>query len=289
MLRSLTLVMLALCALHSSGFAPLHRSLSSLSLSSNTDMFGGDKAGTSDKPRASDPMKSVASQNSRLMDEAARLRQEAAEMEVALREEARAKGVPEEMINKLIPIRNPKGVEVDPAVAAAAEAPAPQATAEDVRAKLGYIVTGDAISCTRQLDQLKDKRVCSRWNSLSVPASPGGYLVAQTTFKSRTSLEPAQLKLDSAGFNYQGVLGVAILTSTVLALGSSQIGGQVGFLMGYASALFPVLLVGVGSIAPGTLHSWVGGFMCAYISVHPSVRSFPNLKTPTNYDTITNM
>mmetsp|Transcript_29652 Transcript_29652/g.49606 ORF Transcript_29652/g.49606 Transcript_29652/m.49606 type:complete len:158 (-) Transcript_29652:1014-1487(-) len=41
---------------------------------------------------------------SNLMDEAARLRKEAAEMEVSLREEARAKGLPEEMINKLVPL-----------------------------------------------------------------------------------------------------------------------------------------------------------------------------------------
>ena len=43
----------------------------------------------------------------RFKDEAAKLRQEAAEIELALREEARAKGVPEEMINKLIPMRAP--------------------------------------------------------------------------------------------------------------------------------------------------------------------------------------
>lgn len=70
--------------------------------SSNTDMFGGPKA-------SPPPLQRAADQNSKLLDEAARLRQEASEMEVALREEARAKGVPEDMINKLIPIRNPKG------------------------------------------------------------------------------------------------------------------------------------------------------------------------------------
>jgi len=41
-------------------------------------------------------------------DEAARLRQEAAELELALREEAREKGLPEEVINKLLPIRQEK-------------------------------------------------------------------------------------------------------------------------------------------------------------------------------------
>ena len=44
----------------------------------------------------------------RFKEEAAKLRQEASEIEIALREEARVKGVSEEMINKLIPITRPR-------------------------------------------------------------------------------------------------------------------------------------------------------------------------------------
>ena len=128
--------------------------------SSNSDMFGGD--GGEKRASSGTPMRSVAAQNVRLVDEAAKLRQEAAEMELALRDEARAKGVPEEMINKLIPIRNPKGTSIQPATDAtnvptgtASDAPPVVAlSAEAIRAKLGYIVTGDALGMTRQLDQV---------------------------------------------------------------------------------------------------------------------------------------
>jgi len=37
---------------------------------------------------------------------------------------------------------------------------------------------------------------------------------------------------------------------TVFGLSSSFIGGELGFVLGYASALVPVTLVGIGSIAP---------------------------------------
>ena len=75
-------------------------------MSSNSDMFGGSSNSNSNSNSNVFGGSSTKSAD-RFKDEAAKLRQEAAEMEVALREEARAKGVPEEMINKLIPIRAP--------------------------------------------------------------------------------------------------------------------------------------------------------------------------------------
>ncbi len=46
---------------------------------------------------------------------------------------------------------------------------------------------------------------------------------------------------------------LALGIATVCGLGSSFIGGQIGFLLGYLSALVPVFLVGVGSIAPALI------------------------------------
>ena len=244
----------------------------------------------------------VADGPGRLMDEAAKLRQEAAEMEMALREEARSKGVPEEMINKLIPLRNPKGVvpagsSSDPSAAtaaaeaeAAAAAAAESKTPAELRADLGYLPQGDAVRFTQQLDRFRAKGLCKQWNCRPAP-TVSSFSVTQTTFKMKTGLEPIQLKLDSAGFNYVNVLGLAVAVATTCALLSSQIGGQVGFLLGYASALFPVLLVGVGSVAPGliadTLNSITfatndeerakhvsanaGKFLCGYVMGLPLV------------------
>lgn len=135
----------------------------------------------------------------------------------------------------------------------------PQSSVE-VRSKLGYLNTGDAVRLTSQLDKLKTKGVTKLWNSVSLPRE---YTCNQPQFKSKTNLEPIQLKLDSAGFNYQATLGIAVITATIFALLSTQIGGQVGFLLGYASALFPVLLIGVGSIAPGLIADILNQFSYA--------------------------
>jgi hypothetical protein len=259
------LVLVAFCVIAVDCYrkiGPRHRHLSRrqsspLRLAGSDDfssMFGGSST-PSPRP-ASSSMQTAADQNSRLRDEAARLRQEAAELEVAMREEARAKGVPEEMINKLMPIRNPKGATIQPSAGTTAEGVVLEApvlvpeTSAEVRAKLGYLPTGDAVRFTQLLDKFKSKGVARNWNSVVIPAS---LVVTQPAFKSKTGLEPISLKLDSAGFDYKNVLGLAVIIATAFALASSQIGGQFGFLLGYASALFPVALVGVGSIAPGII------------------------------------
>ena len=75
-------------------------------------------------------------------DEAARLRKEAAEMEVSLREEARAKGLPEDVINKLIPLRSATPV----ATSVADKKVEPEKKkylATEIRSKLGYLNTGN--------------------------------------------------------------------------------------------------------------------------------------------------
>jgi hypothetical protein len=189
----------------------------------------------------------------RFKDEAAKLRQEAAELEISLREEARAKGVPEEMINKLIPIRSQtaqklqKTAKMLPNLKEQVTA----LTAKEVRSKLGYLNTGDAIRMTSELERIKEKNVISKWNSKDLENTR--FDVSNYRLKSKTNIDPINLKLDDVGFAYQKVLVVAVVIGTVCGLSANAVGGELGFLLGYASALFPVLLVGVGSIAPGLI------------------------------------
>ena len=186
----------------------------------------------------------------RFKDEAAKLRQEAAELEVSLREEARAKGVPEEMINKLIPIRAQtvqKAAKILPNLKEKVTA----LTAKEVRSNLGYLNAGDAIRMTSELERIKEKNVISKWNSKDFEKPR--FDVSNYQLKSKTSIEPLNLKLDDVGFAYQNVLVYAVAIGTLCGLGANVVGGELGFLLGYASALFPVLLVGVGSIAPGLI------------------------------------
>jgi len=186
----------------------------------------------------------------RFKDEAAKLRQEATELEISLREEARAKGVPEEMINKLIPIRAQTLQKTAKPLPNLKEQ-ATSLTAKEVRSKLGYLNAGDAIRMTSELERIKSKYVISKWNSKDLE-NPR-FDVSNYRLKSKTSIDPINLKLDDVGFAYQNVLVSAVVIGTVCGLSANFIGGQAGFLLGYASALFPVLLVGVGSIAPGLI------------------------------------
>jgi len=100
----------------------------------------------------------------RFKDEAAKLIQEAAEIELSLREEARAKGVPEEMINKLIPMRAPTPLTASKALPNLKENHR-NLTAKEIRYNLGYLNTGDAIRMTSELERIKSKHVISKWNS----------------------------------------------------------------------------------------------------------------------------
>ena len=180
-------------------------------------------------------------------------------MEVALREEARAKGLPEEMINKLVPLRPSK-----PSSSSAKDSSSTSSStsviekkplsAAEIKPKLGYLSPGDAVRFTSELDRLRSKGLISLWNSKDVnKLSKTDFQVSNGALKTRAKIDSVQLRLDDVGYKYQNVLLGAIVLGTVFGVGSSYIGGQIGFLMGYASALFPILLVGVGSIAPALI------------------------------------
>ena len=234
-------------------------------LRSNANLFGGESKSPDNDSSASTGPNSKVWDGNKYLDKAARLRQEAAELEIALREEARAKGLPEEMVNKLVP--KPQTVKAPVAANVAASTKEDQkegsssstatalaekrqqlATAE-LRAKLGYLNTGDAIRMTSELDRIKSKGIIHLWHSNEIGVKPN-FMVNNAQFTSKTKIEPVKLKLDDVGFEYQRVLIAALFIGTTCGLASSQIGGQLGFLLGYASALFPILLVGLGSIAP---------------------------------------
>lgn len=194
------------------------------------------------------------SRTNRFKEEASKLRQEASEIEIALREEARAKGVPEEMINKLIPITR-QGPRPTPQTASKtlqnAKENYTELPANTIRSKLGYLNTGDAIRMTSELERIKSNDIISKWNSKNFEDSR--FMVSNYQLKAKTNIEPVNLKLDDVGFAYQNVLGVAVAIGTICGLSANAVGGELGFLLGYSSALFPVILVGIGSIAPGVI------------------------------------
>jgi len=194
------------------------------------------------------------SRTNRFKEEASKLRQEASEIEIALREEARAKGVPEEMINKLIPITR-QGPRPTPQTASKtlqnAKENYTELPANTIRSKLGYLNTGDAIRMTSELERIKSNHIISKWNSKNLEDAK--FIVSNYQLKAKTNIEPINLKLDDVGFGYQNVLVSAIVIGTLGGLSANVVGGELGFLLGYSSALFPIIVVGIGSIAPGLI------------------------------------
>lgn len=239
-----------------------------MSMSDSSDMFGSSSSVSVDETSSAvvEPLEAPEVpkkednagmfSNKKMKDEAAKLRQEAAELEIAMREEAREKGLSQEVIDKLLPIRNQApsksttttSVSTSVGSGAVLQKPVQTLSISEVRNKLGYLNTGDAIRITSELDRLKSRGTISLWNCKDV--SKANYAANSLQLTSKTGIEPVNLRLDAVGFEYQKVFIAALAIATICGLGSTFIGGQVGFLLGYASALFPILLVGVGSIAP---------------------------------------
>ena len=217
----------------------------------------------------------IADAQSRLTGEAARLRQEAAEMEIAMREEARQKGLPEEVINKLIPMRTqtpavapvpvvvsssdgtPTTSSSSSSVTATTESEAAGGSSkryskEEVLGKIGFLSMGNPIQFTNEINDLAARRYTSIWNSYDLGNRPS-FQLNSYQLTSKTGIDPKDLQLDGVGYNYQNVLVIAVIIGTVCGLASSYIGGQIGFLLGYLSALIPVTLVAIGSVAPALI------------------------------------
>eukprot|EP01035_Chromulina_nebulosa_P024625 gene24625-32070_t len=163
---------------------------SSSNIQSNKDLFGGNpSAGTA--VQTPSPLKSSVIQVEKYKDEAQRLRKEAAEMEVSLREEARAKGLSEDMINKLIPLRSATAPVVSSPVAAKQEEEIPKEKflATEVRSKLGYLNAGDAVRMTSELDRVKGRGFIRLWNSKEFAVGTK-FQASVTQLTSRTGIEP---------------------------------------------------------------------------------------------------
>jgi hypothetical protein len=233
----------------------------------NSNMFGGKDIPASSMVSSEEAPAVSASvvkgrQSQKYEDQAAKLRQEAADMEIAMREEARAKGLPEEMINKLVPLpRQPSAPKAAGTTLLEVKEEV-KLTSSQVRSKLGYLNTGDAVRMSSELERIKSKGSIKLWNAKDIGIKPN-FAVSNGQLTSRSKIDPLKLKLDDVGYAYQNVFVAALVIGGVLGVSSSFIGGQLGFILGYSSALIPVTLVGLGSIAPSLIGDILARFKYA--------------------------
>jgi hypothetical protein len=224
---------------------------------SDSDMFGGERKVEAVVMPVAEAAVVKTRQSQKYEDQAAKLRQEAADLEVSMREEARAKGLPEELINKLIPLPRQAVVKAEVVV----EEVKPLLAA-DVRTKLGYLNTGDAVRMSSELERIKGKGNIRLWNVKDLGKTPN-FAVSNGQLTSRSKIDPLKLKLDDVGYAYQNVFVAALVIGGTLGVSSSFIGGQLGFILGYSSALIPITLVGLGSIAPSLIGDILARFKYA--------------------------
>jgi hypothetical protein len=235
-----------------------------LLMSTNADLFSSSSTKTMVKDTNASASSSFSTQSKdKLTLEAQRLRKEAAEMEMALRDEARAKGLPEELINKLAPIRTPSSSPSSSSSTATTTKTATStsvktetittiipSTAEEIQSKLGYLNTQDPVRFVTELQRIKMRGYLKTWDS-EIPNKD--YNVNAYQLKAKCDIDPVKLRLDEVGYDYKMVLVAAVAMGTIFGLSASQIGGQTGFLLGYLSALIPIVVVGIGSIAPALI------------------------------------
>jgi len=140
-------------------------------------------------------------------------------------------------------------------VSMSSEAAAPS---KDVAAEMRKLFAAKDASATyrvEQLDKLKEAGVLSKWDSqLLTPRS-----VSQQELKRevKTDLEIDELMgLTAADVDLKGLTVGAFGASAVLGVGGSIIGGETGgavYWVTYLGASLPLVLIGVGSVAPGII------------------------------------
>jgi hypothetical protein len=163
------------------------------------------------------------------------------------------------MINKLIPIRSKTQSSVLPSSSPSSTDVKVSDTTESIKKlsrteilnSLNYLSIGNPVKFSRQLNSLSAKKLLQVWNAIDL--GKPSFQVNSLQLKSKTNIDPKDLKLDDVGYDYQKLLVTVVITATVLAFGSSFIGGQIGFILGYLSALLPVTLLGIGSITPALI------------------------------------
>ena len=186
---------------------------------------------------------------------AQRLRKEATEMEIALREETLANNV---HVPIALEISTAVVLKQQQTTTAVSGGTLPVA---DLRSKMSYLSIGDAVRVSYELDRLKSKgrpptellsyvtllnlTCCSYhshsycisllpplnigdlrlWKSIELEQRPD-FMVSDAQLTALTSIEPKDLSLDDVGFSDQKVLAAAMVMFAGFGMGSASIGGE---------------------------------------------------------------
>eukprot|EP00285_Hemiselmis_virescens_P015412 CAMPEP_0173390006 /NCGR_PEP_ID=MMETSP1356-20130122/14238_1 /TAXON_ID=77927 ORGANISM="Hemiselmis virescens, Strain PCC157" /NCGR_SAMPLE_ID=MMETSP1356 /ASSEMBLY_ACC=CAM_ASM_000847 /LENGTH=402 /DNA_ID=CAMNT_0014347311 /DNA_START=48 /DNA_END=1256 /DNA_ORIENTATION=- len=119
---------------------------------------------------------------------------------------------------------------------------------------------GTAAFRVEQLNKLKESGVLSKWDSQQL--SPRAVSQNELKREIKTELDIDELMgLTAADVDLKGLTLAAFGASAVLGVGGSIIGGETGgavYWVTYLGASLPLVLIGVGSVAPGIIGDVIG-------------------------------
>lgn len=132
------------------------------------------------------------------------------------------------------------------------------AVPKDVTAAMKKLFSSSDESATfrvAELNKLKEEGVLSKWNSAQLKSRPVSQNELKRVVKSELELDEL-MGLKAADPDLKGLTVAAFGASAVIGVGGSLIGGETGGLVywiTYLGASIPLVLIGVGSVAPGII------------------------------------
>ncbi|CAM9854971.1 unnamed protein product [Ascophyllum nodosum] len=229
------------------------RALRALVMMSASDSGGGGGPGATEVPEAT----------RKLLEQAAKARAEADEMEVAYRKE---QGIENFAPSRASKAASPSATEVaDPsnaaAQAAAAAALAAGTTPESRAALVEQLedLPSESKRVIEKMESLKSEGLAPRWNSFNFGSR---YPISQGQLKIQTGLDGKSLAADGVELDdLKNALGVVTVVSFICAIGfGAAIGGNVGASFTYFFALLPIIFLGLGSTSPGVIIAVIDNF-----------------------------
>lgn len=188
----------------------------------------------------------VDSETQKLLDMAAKARAEAASLEAEL-----AKTRPARPPVNAAPVAKTETKPAAPARIVTPPPPKVTMSSSDLVQKMSDLSFDSADSAKKALDSLREKGLCTRWNSASLGEV---WPVSQGQLKSQTGIDGTSLNVEQNLDDLKYALGAVVVFSAVMAVATNLIiGGNAGAASTYIFAILPILFLGVGSTSPGII------------------------------------
>jgi len=151
--------------------------------------------------------------------------------------------------------RKQSGVFMQAAEEAKTTKKSPEEILSSIKAPLDEVIGESAEKVYDTLESLKEKGVLSKWNSAALRSRPVSQNELKRALKTEKTLDEL-LGLAGTPTDLKQLTVAAFAASAVFGVGGSIIGGETGgfvYWMTYLGGSLPLVLIAVGSVAPGAI------------------------------------